>query len=219
MIRRSQRAGLEAINRFVLFDPMAMLVSPDCHPIAAVEAFQTAEKKFRKMGYYLPGVQYFLRKFIFEHKKTFITIQVANAYHSSLTIKEVPENRGRRNWIRKLDAAGARRIRDAKGRPGESPGPAGDGGQDPYTSWKDGDFIHSGKVGDDHIPENVLNMIQENIQRILDVGDCFDLILSRTNAEGIKSVSSAGFCGWREESHVTPPFATGTDCRKATILS
>jgi len=74
-------------------------------------------------------------------------------------------------------------------------------------------------MGDDHIPENVLHMICENIQRILDVGDCFDLILSRTNADGIKEVSSAGFRGWKEEaSHVTPPFAMDADDREPSMV-
>jgi hypothetical protein len=211
MIRRTHDTGNTIIKQYVLIDAQKLLIDADCSQLDAIKAFIRAEELARKMGCEIPGRTLFHKKHSFNFAKPLLAIQLPNAFTNQHIIKEVPANRERCEWLRKAGLTDVRRI-------------ASDGHkQHQYTTWQDSQFLNSQKMGmTNQSPGSTVARALEYFDMILEIGECFDQILSDTGASGIRNPNAGNPRVWKEKSissDVIPLPATEATGRNHTIFS
>ena len=213
MIRRTADTGNTTIRQYVLFDVLKMLVGADCTQMDAINAFINAEEKARSLGYIVEGRTLFHKLHVFDYTKPFLAIQIPNAFYNKRVIKEVPANRERRQWLCKAGLTDVRRdVADGHK-------------QYQYTTWRNGKFLNSQKLGvTTQSPGDLIARTVGYINRILDIGECFDQILVDTGATGIRNPNAGAPRVWKEivkASDATPnrSSSNSTPPRKNEFLS
>ena len=199
MIRRTEKADVVELGRYILIDPLKILVDADCTLRDAIEAFMMAEKKYREHSH-LSTCKLLHSKFIHHLKRSLLAIQIGNVYFSHSDVKEVPANRRCHQSPRK-----SRRVPSAA-YASDSPVPAT---QDSYTTWWSGRYVGSKDQGDNHVPSNIMDMVMHQFRLIVEDPECAEIIMARTGATGLRSVAAGQPCGFVERvSGVTPSFDT-----------
>jgi hypothetical protein len=198
MIRRTKNADVVELGRYILIDPLKILVDAECTAKDAIDAFMAAEAKYRQHGR-LPTHKLLHSKHIFSLARSFLAVQIGNVYFSHSDVKEVPANRLCRQWKRK-----SRRMPSAA-----SASDSSVPNRDSYTTWKSGRFVGAKNQGDNHVPENVVHMVMSQLDLIVNEPECAEIIMSRTGATGLRPVYAGQPRGFVERaSGVTPSFAT-----------
>ena len=211
MIRRTHDTGNTIIKQYILLDAQKLLIDADCSQMDAINAFIRAEELARKVSPSFPGRTIFHKKHIFNYARPLLAIQLPNAYTNHVIIKEVPANRERCQWLRKAGLTDVRSIA------------SGGHEQHQYTTWQNSQFLNSQSMGlTNQSPGNAVARAIEYLDMVLEIGECFDQILSDTGASGIRNSNAGNPRVWKEKvksSDVTPLSAPVSTSRNHTIFS
>lgn len=187
--RYSKNAGIQEQERYLLFDVMRMLIDPACSIKDAVKAFQEAEFIYRKMGHAPIGRQLFHRKTVelaTSDLKTFLTVQLPNAYSSKLNLNTAPSRQGSAWLNSESGGTGCQNTHV-------------DSHRALVSGLLRGETNKKGSVPD-VVPDRVMAHYISQLSDILEVDECRDVILRKTGARGLRSIRSSRPQAWRLKS-------------------
>ena len=207
--RRNKRNNTKESDRFIMISVFQLLEKPDCSIAEAIDAFQGAEKVYRRGKNYLRGRQFLHKRTI--NGRSYLAIQIPSVCSSDLDVMETPSIRESASWLHlKAGGRGHRTVSlslDDSSSDGRKRLPL-------LVEWPHR-FERSKEMGR-NVPNHVLNNYLSGLKKILSDNDCRDHILEKTGAFGLKSIETCETFVYLS-SNATPLPRNGKDFTSSSL--